>query len=80
MMIDGGLELYHLPGFYEPFNAISHLLGAVVFAGLWIALWRRGRGDARRIALLGVFALASVLLLSMSGVFHMLREGSSGRA
>lgn len=24
-------ELYHLPGFYEPFNAISHMLATVVF-------------------------------------------------
>ena len=31
MTIDGGPELYHLPGFYEPFNAISHLLATVVF-------------------------------------------------
>ena len=32
MAIDGGPELYHLPGFYEPFNAISHLLATVVFS------------------------------------------------
>ncbi len=59
---------------------MSHLLGAGVFAVLGVVLWRRGRGDARRTAMLGVFAFASVLLLSMSGVFHMLREGGAGRA
>ncbi|MCP3920238.1 MAG: DNA-binding protein [bacterium] len=74
------MKAYPIPGFHEPFNALSHLLGAGVFAVLWIHMWRRGRGDARRSALLGVFAFASVLLLAMSGVFHMLREGSAGHA
>ncbi|MEQ8766612.1 MAG: hemolysin III family protein [Planctomycetota bacterium] len=65
---------------YEPFTALSHLLGALVFAGLGVLLLRRGRGDALRLLLLGVFSFSSVLLLSMSGVFHMLPEGTRARA
>ncbi len=39
---------------------------------------RKTRGDGRRVALLGVYAFACVLLLSMSGVFYMLqREGQA---
>lgn len=68
-----------LPGFHEPFNAFSHLLGAGVFAVLTPLLVRRARGDRLRQVLLGVFAVTSVLLLSMSGVFHMLREGTAAR-
>ena len=73
------MQTYSIPGFYEPFSAMTHLLGAAVFACLWVVLWRRGRGDARRTALLAVFAFGGVLLLSMSGVYHMLREGSTAR-
>ena len=31
-------ELYHLPGFHEPFSAISHLVGAVIFVVLGVLL------------------------------------------
>lgn len=73
-------QVYSLPGFYEPFSAFTHLLGAIFFAILGVRLLRRGRGDVRRVLVLGVFAFTSVLLLSMSGVFHMLEPGSTGRA
>jgi len=69
-----------IPGFHEPFCAISHLAGALVCAGLAVPLLRRARGSTLRVALLAVFAVSSVFLLSMSGVFHMLDAGSSGRA
>ena len=72
-------EVHSLPGFHEPFGALSHLIGAVVFAVLAVVLVRRARGDARRVFALVVFAITSVLLLSMSGVFHMLEEDTTGR-
>ncbi len=73
------MQVYPLPGFFEPFGAFTHLGGALVFAVLTIPLLRRGRGDGRRVLLLSVFAFSCVLLLSMSGVFHMLREGGTAR-
>lgn len=73
-------QVHPLPGFYEPFNAFSHLAGALVFAVLAVSLLRRGRGDWRRVLFLGVFAFTSVLLLSMSGVYHMLDEHSTAGA
>jgi channel protein (hemolysin III family) len=68
-------ELYHLPGFHEPFSAISHLLGAAVFAILGVRLVHRGRGDGTRQAFLGVYAVSCVALMSLSGVYHMLVNG-----
>lgn len=74
------MEIHPLPGFHEPFNALSHLAGALAFAIVGVFLLRRGRGDTRRVLALGVFVFTTVFLLSMSGVFHMLPEGSTGRA
>ena len=50
-----------------------------MFAVLAVVLIRRARGDARRVFALVIFAITSVLLLSMSGVFHMLEDGTTGR-
>jgi channel protein (hemolysin III family) len=72
-------ELYHLPGFYEPFSAMSHLLGAGVFLVLGVLLLRRGRGDSMRLLFLGIYVFSCVLLLSLSGVFHMMVRGSTAR-
>lgn len=72
-------QVRSIPGFSEPFCALTHLVGALVFAVLAGFLLRCGRGDARRLLFLGVFATTSVLLLSMSGVFHMLEPGSTAR-
>lgn len=68
-------ELCHLPGCHEPFSAISHLAGAVMFLFLGALLLRRGQGDRSRIAFLGVYAASCVLLFSMSGLYHMLVRG-----
>ncbi len=67
--------LYHLPGFHEPVSAISHLLGAVLFLVLGFWLLRRGGKDRSRLVYLGIYAAASVLLFSMSGVYHMMVRG-----
>jgi channel protein (hemolysin III family) len=65
-------ELYHLPGFYHPFSAMSHLLGAVAFFIYGIFLLRRGRGSASRLFFLGVYVFSGIFLFSMSAVYHML--------
>lgn len=72
-------QVHSLPGFHEPFGALSHLVGALVYGVLSVALLRRARGDARRLLCLGVFAFTTVFLLSMSGVFHMLEVGTQAR-
>lgn len=69
------IERYHLPGFYEPFSAISHLLGAPLFLILGIVLMRRARGDRTAMVSLAVYTVAGVFLMSMSGVYHMMVDG-----
>jgi channel protein (hemolysin III family) len=73
------LDTYAIPGFSEPVNSFTHLLGAGAFAVFSIPLLRRGREDAGRVFLLGVFAFACVFLLSMSGVYHLLSPIGAGR-
>lgn len=71
-------ETISIPGFYEPFSSMSHLLGALVFAAASFWLLRRGRGDLSRMVSLAIFCLGAVFLLSMSGLFHMLSpEGNA---
>lgn len=70
-------QLYHLPGFHEPFSAMSHLLGAVVFFILgWLLLVRGRRNPSGRIYL-GIYVFSLVLLLSLSGVYHMMVRGGT---
>lgn len=73
-------DIYPVPGFSEPVSSLTHLLGAIVFAVLAFFLIRRGRGDGGRMMFLGVYAFTCVLLLSMSGVYHLLTPGGAGRA
>lgn len=79
---------FRLSGFEDPFSSLSHLLAAVAFALLTIPLIRKALGtriDTRphertvRVISLGVFAASAVLLLTMSGVFHMLTRGGLAR-
>jgi channel protein (hemolysin III family) len=71
------VELYHLPGVHEPFSSFSHLFGALLFLLLGFHLLQRGRGDRTRLIYLGIYAASCVLLLSMSGVYHMLERGTT---
>ena len=75
-----GTEIIPIPGFAEPVSSLSHLLGAGAFAFLGLWLLRRGRGCWARVSWLAVYAAALVFLLSMSGVYHLLTPGGTGRA
>jgi channel protein (hemolysin III family) len=69
-----------IPGFSEPFSAITHLLAAVIFLALGIVLLVRSHVSAGKSASLLVFIVAVVFTLSMSGVFHVLSPGSAAKA
>jgi len=73
------MTVYSIPGFAEPFNSILHLLAAVFFSVLAFFLVARGRGSTGRMFSLAVFAFSAVFLLSMSGVYHLLSMGGTGR-
>lgn len=68
-----------IAGFSDPVSSVTHLAGAAVFAVLAVALLRRGRGARGRLAALSVFAFSCVLLLSLSGVYHLLSPDTPGR-
>jgi channel protein (hemolysin III family) len=68
-----------IPGFSDPVSSLTHLAAAVVFAILSLFLIARGRGDARRVIALAVFSFSCVLLLSLSGVYHLLTPQTAAR-
>lgn len=72
-------EWYSLPGFNQPMACMSHLVGALVFFVLGILMIRSAWSDRKRFWCCGIFAFAVVLLLSLSGVFHMFRPKTTPR-
>src|SRR6516164_7833766 len=72
-------DLYSLPGFHDPVSAMTHLFAAPMFLVLSFFLLCRGRGNTARLIFLGIFAFATVFLLSMSGVYHMMESGGNAR-
>lgn len=73
------MPLTSIPGFADPFSSLSHLLGAAIFLVLGVFLVRRGAGDAPRTASLVLFVFGSVLLLSISGTYHLLTPAGAPR-
>jgi channel protein (hemolysin III family) len=69
-----------IPGFSDPISSLSHLVGAVAFLILGGFLIARGGNDWRRVASLAVFAFSCVLLLSVSGVYHLLTPETAARS
>lgn len=73
------IETCAIPGFSDPVSSLTHLLGAGVFAWLTPSLLSKGRGDPWRVVSLGVFSFSVVLLLAISGTYHLLTPGTAGR-
>lgn len=71
------MEIHSIPGFNEPVSSWIHLVGVLAFSIATFSLIRRGSGDRWRVFFLSVFAFSAILLLSMSGVYHMLPEGGA---
>ncbi|MFV1993385.1 MAG: hemolysin III family protein [Acidiferrobacterales bacterium] len=68
-----------IPGFTDPFNSLSHLIGAVIFLFYGIKLIGMARGHRGWVTAVSVFVFSVVFLLSMSGVFHLLDNDSLAR-
>ncbi|MCA9231938.1 MAG: hemolysin III family protein [Planctomycetales bacterium] len=73
-------EIVPVPGFSEPFSSLSHFAGALVFAAFSMPLILRGRGSGSRITSLAVFSAATIMLLTISGLYHLLNPDGSARA
>jgi channel protein (hemolysin III family) len=56
----------------QPVSSLTHLLGAGLFSILGLFLLRRGSGRPGRLAALAVYTLSCILLLSLSGIYHLL--------
>ena len=63
--------VYPLHGIAEPISALSHLLGAAVFACLSIVLIRRTRGSRARMHAVKVYCGSIISLLVVSGLYHL---------
>lgn len=72
--------MYTLRGFAQPLSAISHLIGAVVFAALSWPLIKSVSSSRTRILSLAIFAFFSVLLLTVSGAYHMVHPLGTAKA
>ncbi len=71
------LDIYAIPGFREPVSSFTHLIAVPVFLVLGYFLVRRaGNCWTGRISL-AVLVAASVFLLAMSGVYHLLWSGTA---
>ena len=68
-----------ISGFADPFSSLSHLAGATIFAVLSVPLLVRARGRTDRFLSVAIFCFASVSLLSISGVYHLLDPVGSAR-
>jgi channel protein (hemolysin III family) len=71
------METTSVLGFEDPVSSWLHLLGAVVFLVPAARLLHKGRGHKGRMFSLLVFVLSVELLLTMSGVYHLLPPGTA---
>lgn len=72
-------SLFAIPGFADPVSSLTHLVAAGLFAYASISLLRSARGHRGRMIALSIYAGSVVLLLAMSGVFHLLSPETAGR-
>jgi hemolysin III len=63
----------------DPFSSLSHFCGALLFAALGVVLLAKVRHDRGRLTFMSVFVLATVVLLTISGVYHIMRPGTAAR-
>jgi channel protein (hemolysin III family) len=74
------LSIAAIPGFTDPFSSITHLLGAGLFLVIGIVLLIRQRAGIGEAMAVLIFVFGVVFMLTMSGVFHLLPPGTTGRA
>lgn len=74
------MDIIDIPGFSDPFSSISHLLAAGLALIPGYFLIRQSLGRSRRVVTVSIYVSSVVFLLSMSGVFHLLEPGTTGRA
>lgn len=71
---------YSIPGFFDPMSSLSHLVGTVLFSLLTPFLLLSAWSSRRSFWFSFQFAIAVLLSLSMSFVYHMMAVGGIARA
>lgn len=74
------MQMHSMPCCQDPVSSFTHLLAVPVFLVLSFYLLQRGRGNRARVLFLGIFAFASVFLLTMSGLYHMMSRHGTARS
>lgn len=66
-------------GMGDPVSSLMHLVGSLVFAALSGFLLRRGGKRVGHVVPLAVFAVSCIILLGLSGSYHLLEPATSAR-
>ena len=72
-------EWYSIGGFNDPMSSLSHLVGTVIFFVFSIFLLWGARKSRKSFWFSFLFAVSTLLMLTMSFVFHMMSVGSVAR-
>ena len=72
-------EWYSIGGFNDPMSSLSHLVGTVIFFVFSIFLLWSARRSQTSFWFCLLFATSTLLMLTMSFVFHMMSLGSTAR-
>ncbi|MFT5042873.1 MAG: channel protein (hemolysin III family) [Hyphomicrobiaceae bacterium] len=73
-------SIVSLAGLAEPYAGLSHLLGAFVFTALAIITLRRRHHALPRAHSVLVFVTSCIVLLAISGIYHLLAPETAARA
>lgn len=63
--------------FTQPVASLSHLLAALIACFFIPSLLRKGRGNKKRLISLIIFCAATLILFSMSGLYHSMPVGKA---
>ncbi len=72
-------EWYSIGGFNDPMSSLSHLIGCVIFFVLAVFLLLSARESRSKFLFCLQFSFATVFMLSMSFVYHMMAVGGTAR-
>lgn len=71
-------QIVPIPGFAEPFSAISHMIGVIAMMALAWPMLLTARGRRAHFVSIAVFLFSAIFLLSMSMVYHILTRSGNG--
>lgn len=73
------MPFYTFCGLSDPISSLSHVIGALVCLIATVPLWRSLENDRLKQTAVGIFCFASIFLLLISGIYHLLPHDSATR-